>query len=419
MAHVPSLLLAHTHVDLTFWINKAKANGAGKVPISLRITVHGTRAEVSTKIRCLPEKWDKATKRIRLDDKHDTATRALNTVLDDLEAKARLLGSDLRLAATAEKPFTAAILRNALVPPPPPPIACAISLLEKSAETYTNYCSRATGVTAINALRRFVLPATTLPLPQLTPELVEDFITWLSQGNCAGAGTNYLIILRALFTRTRLKVANPFAGAPARVKAAKGRPRYVLSQEELASLRELDLPAGRVRVARDIYLAQYYLHGSRVGVVLELTWEQVDWRAKRVRFKAEKGGNWHNVSIRPALAKVLNAYYPGQGATGFVFPVIPANFTQQEPARRYMMRKSANTYVWRGLQVLGEMLNLPGRLHSHTARHTLATHTVQTTKSFQIAKEMLGHHSISITEKYVRAMLPDELDSAADAVYGS
>jgi hypothetical protein len=86
--------LAHVRVDLTFWINAHKANAAGKVPISLRITVHGKRAEVSTGIRCLPEEWDKATKRLVSVEwkegkqhyeclrKSTTATKQLNTVLD-------------------------------------------------------------------------------------------------------------------------------------------------------------------------------------------------------------------------------------------------------------------------------------------------------------------------------------------------
>jgi integrase/recombinase XerD len=419
MASDALLLLAHTRVDLTFWINKAKANGAGKVPVSLRITVHGTRAEVSTKIRCMPEKWDKVTKRLRLDDKRDTATSSLNTVLDDLEAKARLLGSDLRLAATPDNPLTAAQVRQALVPPKPKPIPCALQVLEAATLTYANLFTRASSTTALNALRRFVEPAKKLPLPHLTTALVNDFADWLLKQESPRAGVGYLTHLRALYGRACPKLENPFADSPARLKATASKPRYVLSREELHALRELELPAGRTSIARDIYLTQYYLHGSRVGVVLELTWDQVDWKAGRVRFKAEKGGGWQNVAIRPPLAAVLKRYYTGSGGLGFVFPVLPKNFAQQEPARRFMLRKAGNTYVWRGLQALSTLLNLPGQLHSHTARHTLATHTVQATKSFHLAKELLGHHSIAVTEKYVRAMLPEELDSGADAVYGS
>jgi integrase/recombinase XerD len=167
-----------------------------------------------------------------------------------------------------------------------------------------------------------------------------------------------------------------------------------------------------------VYLTQYYLLGSRIGVMLELTWQQVDWQRQRVKYKAEKNGPWQDVAINPHLAVILLRYYPGPGATGFVFPVLPADFASLDPRRRFMLRKVGNTYVWRGLQTIGELLNLPGKLHPHTARHSLATHTVEKTKDYRLAKEFLGHGSIAITERYVRPMLTSELDAGADKVYG-
>lgn len=421
--------LAHVRVDLTFWINAHKANSAGKVPVSLRITVHSKRAEISTGIRCLPAEWDKATKRLvsvewkeskqqyeRL-RKPTTATQQLNTVLDDLEAKARLLASDLRTSATPEKPFTSAALRTALLPAPPVPVLCALALLSAAAEKQTNQFTRATYVTALNALRRYRLPATTLPLPELTPAAVLDFTTWLSQGVGNRAGQVYLTQLRALYGQACPKLENPFSQAPGRLPAAPGRPRYVLTKAEIKALRELPL-TGREAVARDVYMTQYYLLGSRIGVVLELTWAQVDLQRQRVRYKAEKNGPWQDVAIRAPLAAILSIYHPGPGSTGLVFPVLPGSYASQEPRRRFMSRKAGNTYVWRGLQRIGEMMGLPGKLHPHTARHSLATHTVEKTGSFRLAKEFLGHGSVSITERYVRPMLTTELDAGADEVYG-
>lgn len=420
--------LAHVRVDLTFWINAHKANAAGKVPISLRITVHSKRAEVSTGIRCLPEEWDKATKRLvsvewkegkqhyeRL-RKPTTATKQLNTVLDDLEAKARLLASDLRTSAAPDKPFTAATLRAALLPEPPTPVPCALVLLAAAAQRQSNQFTRATYVTALNALCRFWLPASTLPLPELTPAFVLRFTSWLSQQVSSRAGLAYLTQLRALYGQACPKLENPFSEAPGRLPVTPSRPRYVLTKAELATLRELPL-TGREAVSRDVYMTQYYLHGSRVGVILELTWAQVDWQQQRVKFKAEKNGPWHDVAIRTQLAAILATYYPGPGATGFVFPILPADFDAQEPRRRFMMRKAGNTYVWRGLQRIGEIIGLPGKLHPHTARHSLATHTVEKTKDYRLAKEFLGHSSIAITEKYIRPMLTTELDAGADEVY--
>jgi integrase len=410
-APAPIAQLSHTHVDLTFWINRAKANAAGKVPVSLRITVHGTRAEVSTKIRCVPERWDKATKRLRPDGKRDKATQDLNDMLDLLESKARLLQYTLKPLAGAPS-ITAAQVRAALLPDAPAAEPDALLLLEKALLTYGNLFTRQTAITALKAFRRFLLPATTLPLSQLTSSLAQDFA---AQPKCPHG---YTVTLRALYTKAKFGGENPFKTADKKAKPAIARPRYVLSKEELAALAKLRLPVGRDAVSRDIYMAQYYLHGSRIGVVLELTWAQVDWEKCRVHFRAEKGGGWHDVALRPALAAVLQRYYK-PGAVGFVFPMLPDNYASQSPEERHRLRRKANSKVGHGLLAAANRLGLPGRLHPHTARHSLATHTVQATGSFRTAQEFLGHSSLSMTEKYVRSMLPTELDSAADAVYGS
>ena len=113
----------------------------------------------------------------------------------------------------------------------------------------------------------------------------------------------------------------------------------MLSKEELPL-------TGRDAVSRDVYFAQYYLLGPRVCVVLELTWAQVDWQRQRVKYKAEKNGPWQDVAITPRLAAILITYYR-LGATGFVFPVLPASFASQTPQRRYMLRKAGSSIASR------------------------------------------------------------------------
>lgn len=421
--------LLHSTTDITFWINAHKANTAGKVPVSMRLTIAGKRAEVSTGIRCLPQEWSKAKKRlvsVKWDEeaqayqptKLSNATRQLNTLLDDLEARTRLLASDMRQHVTPGRPVTARGLRAKLLCPNPEaaPEPCVLLLLEEAGGSYANASTRATARTAVNALRKFVAPAAALLLSDLTPALCDRFGAWVTEQASASAAHSYLAVLRALMSRALPDLKNPFGKGGHKPTAAK--PRYVLSRAEFAALEVAELPTEAARLARDIYVAQYYLHGSRIGAVLTLPWAQVDWGNGRVRFKAEKGGEWHSVVLRPQLAVVLRRYY-SPGATGFVFPALPNRYAGQTLDRRYLLRKAATTKVWRGLQAVAELLNLPGKLHSHTARHTLATHTVQATGDFRAAQSLLGHQSLAMTEKYVRSMLPEEKDAAADAVYGT
>lgn len=403
-------LLTIQRMDLTFWINNSKANAAGKVPVSLRITIHGTRAECSTGIRCHPVQWDKAKKRIIATGKADKAAADLNALLDTLEAKARLLPL-LLLPLPGAMSITAAQVRTSLLPGKPAPIPCALELLQAAVELHTNPYSRASDRTALRAFSAYVASAR-LPLPELTTAYIVGFAQ--SRDKVA----QYLPRLSALFSLARPKDNNPFLfESPVKVRATtRTRRRYVLSREELAALSALDLPAGgRSAVARDIYLCQYYLHGSRLGPVLELDWTQVDWAGLRVHFLAEKGGDWHDVALRPALAAILKRYSPA--ASGLVFPPLPVGYATQDINERFRLRKAATANVWHGLQQCAKLLHLPGRLHSHTARHSMATHTVETTGNMRVAQAFLGHKSIATTEKYTRRLMTKQLDAAADSVY--
>lgn len=411
--------MAHTHVDLTFWINLAKANAAGKVPISLRITIFGKRAEVSTKIRCFPAQWDKSSKRLIPKDRSDHATHNLNSVLNDLEAKARLTASDVRRAADDKHPYSAAAVRDALLPAAPKPSPCVLPLLEKAIMSYTSRYTQATRHTALRALKEYVGEPLRLPLDTLTASYVESLKQWLLVQRKPHATKEYLDVLRSLFGRACPDAVNPFVikGLTPKRKG-NSKPRYVLTKQELSELARAPL-APRAAVARDIYMTQYYLHGSRVGVVLELSWSQVDWQKGRVSFKAEKGGGWHDVALRPALACLLRTYWPGPQASGPVFPLLPPGYASLPEEERFRLRKKANMTVWSGLQLAAKTLCLKGHLHSHTARHTLATHTVMATGNFRLAQQLLGHTELAMTERYIKSMLPNELDAGADAVYGA
>jgi integrase/recombinase XerD len=403
--------------DYLFWLNPAKANVAGLSPISLRLTLAGQRAEVSTKLRCLPSQWESVTHRLleKGKQRHPSA-KAYNQALDLLESKVVLL------RATLPAGTTLAELREALSPTPQkpvapaPPMSCVLALLEEARLKYPNHATRATATTALRKFRTFV-NAPTLPLPDLTAEYCMKFAAWVRDGK--GANTA-LAMLRALFAKACPGLVNPFPSVSRKVQRTAARPRYVLTKAEIARLAGLVLaPGTRAAWARDIYLAQYYLHGSRVGVIIELTWDQVDWAGQRVSFQAEKGGVWHDVALRPQLAALLHRYYPGPGARELVFPLLPANFFAQDSGQRFRLRKAAATKVWKGLQVVGQLAGLSGQLHSHTARHSLATHTVEQTGDYRLAQRFLGHSTLQMTERYVRPMLTGELDAGADKVYNS
>lgn len=404
--------------DSLFWLNPAKANAAGLCPISLRLTLHGQRTEISTKLRCQASEWDSSTHRLRTSRGHHPAAKDYNRALDTIEGKVALLRASLPATATLAE------LRDALLPAPPKraqlpaPPPCLLVLLEAARQAHPNQFTQASYLTALNRLRASLAPATMVPLPTFTVEAAVQCAAWLREQSGERAANTYLLSLNALWRRAVPAQPSPFVGLFSTARQRPRHPRYVLSVAEVERLAKLDIANTRAGLARDIYLAQYYLHGSRVGVVIELTWQQVDWEQGRVLLKAEKGGSWQRIALRPQLAEVLRRYWPPTGGEGLIFPLLPAAYSQLDSLPRYRARKQAARQVWDGLQTCAKLLELPGRLHSHTARHSLATNTVRPTGDYRLAQRFLGHSTLEMTEKYIRGLLPEELDAGGDAVYG-
>lgn len=69
---------------LNFWLNRKKLNKQGLAPIYLRITLNGTRTEVSSKIAIEPKKWDDTSSRVKGKDPLDIRK---NKQLNDLTTK--------------------------------------------------------------------------------------------------------------------------------------------------------------------------------------------------------------------------------------------------------------------------------------------------------------------------------------------
>ena len=91
------------------YIRTGKVDKLGKVPIYLRITVNGQRAEFSIKRKILPENWSSKKGRVK---GSTPKTKTLNHYIDELESKAFVIHSKL---VTKKKPFTAEMIKNKLL----------------------------------------------------------------------------------------------------------------------------------------------------------------------------------------------------------------------------------------------------------------------------------------------------------------
>jgi integrase/recombinase XerD len=413
------------NIKTFLWLRKSKVNAQGTAPIMLRIftSVH-ERFERSTGLRITFDQWDAPNGRILGKGK---VIQMQNERLKLMEAQIYEL---INLMKAMGKKVTLASLKRELAAPEVGRPVCFIDLCQRMAETHRtagNFNYYESAVAAIGSLKQWngidkdgVHKA--LPLEEFTPRRAAEFYTWLQVGprklkiasaNHSTAKLSALFRLAAEYEEADI-ADNPFR-ALRKKKADTPPPRLHLTREQFATLRDADL-SKREGWARDIYLAQYYLHGSRIGVVLLLRWGQVT--QTQVHFKAEKGGPHKVVAISPDLARVLARYRPDNPSPeAFVFPHLPASFdslpAEQQHARRASATNGINIYLKRVAALIG----LEGRLHTHTARHTLAGHAAEL-GGLDVAQGMLGHATAAMTAHYAGPLHNEGLARVERALYG-
>jgi hypothetical protein len=77
-----------------FYVKEARKDSKGLVPIYLRITVNGERAEISTDRKINPGNWDKVAERVT---GRSEPARIVNVALDTLVGKVERYFSNLDL----------------------------------------------------------------------------------------------------------------------------------------------------------------------------------------------------------------------------------------------------------------------------------------------------------------------------------
>jgi len=187
-------------------------------------------------------------------------------------------------------------------------------------------------------------------------------------------------------------------------------PRTTPFIERLSDVRRiyLDLPE-----PLSIAYAIGALAGLRTGEVFALAWEHVDLAARRIHVRASIDGPLKDkesrvVPILDPLLPVLKAWKLRTGGTGLVAPPLRrdgGNIDKATPGKylRATLKKL-------GLASPGFGLPRPGgkrqKVWYWCTRHTFASQWVMSGRSIEKLKEMLGHYSVIVTERYAH-LRPD------------
>lgn len=246
---------------------------------------------------------------------------------------------------------------------------------------------------------------------EVTPAQVRIFLASLHRDRSPATLGRKLAALRAFFrflVARGARASDPTARLPA-PKTPRRLPKP-LPVDECETLVEeppgararragagAETPRERFRRLRDRALVELlYGAGLRVGEVVSLDVRDVDLRANEVRVLG-KGGKERVVPL-PALAReALAAWLDLRRRPGVLGEPLFVSLRRPPGGDP---RRLSDRDVRRVLEARARAAGIASRVHPHRLRHSYATHLLDMGADLREIQELLGHASLSTTQKY-------------------
>ena len=175
---------------------------------------------------------------------------------------------------------------------------------------------------------------------------------------------------------------------PKRQKNAKIRPREYLTQAEIDRLMKAARKRGRWGYRNATMILVAFRHGLRVGELVSLRWDQVDFASAHLHVKRLKRGreSQHPLS-GPELRALRQLKREQAQGSRFVFlsergsPLTPRGFAQ-------MLSRSALS------------IDFPFPVHPHMLRHACGFKLANDGHDTRALQDYLGHRQIQHTVRY-------------------
>jgi site-specific recombinase XerD len=379
-----------------FYQKKPKTYKTGPIPIYLRITVDGKRAEISINREVDPDQW--LSKAGRQKGKSDAA-RQFNSHLDALQSK---LYEAHQALIRENKPITAETLKNrftgageklrtiipifqkhndemeALIP-----LEYAAGTLERFRITLSH----------LKSFLQWKFNVTDIELRQINHEFVADFDFYIrSVRKCAN---NTAVKYSKYFQKIiRICMANgwlekdPFINFKVKLKVVD---RAFLSEEELAAIQYKEFESVRLSQVRDIFIFSCFT-GLAYADVLKLTPGHVSTGIdgeKWLFVNRTKTDTPSRVPLLPVPLEIIEKYSSDPVCNN----------------KNKLLPVSSNQKMNAYLKEIATVCNIPKDLTFHIARHTFATTvTLNNNVPIESVSKMLGHKTIKTTQHYAKLL---------------
>ncbi|MEP6726900.1 MAG: site-specific integrase [Bacteroidota bacterium] len=381
---------------LHFFLRKSRKKNNDESMIFIRITVDGVSREVSTKRKCMPQKWGASYGRLL--GKTEEA-KSINAYLDTyqqkiFEAKRKLLERDTELTAENIKAVMLGVdiyhQKHMLMD-----VFAQHNLQVK--ELVGKEFALATYIrfeTTIQHTKKFLFwkyKIHDIDIRKINYELIAEFEFWFKSVRNTNHNTamKYLGNFRKIINRC-LKNGwlpkDPFIGFK---MAKKEVERHPLNENELQKIIEKSFAVPRLDLVKDIFLFSCYTGLAYIDVKrlndsdIVVGSDNCEWLIT----KRQKTNTSARIPLLPVAKDILNKYATfSKNNNGKV--LLPA-----------LTNQKMNAY----LKEIADNCGIQKRLTFHIARHTFATTiTLSNGVPIETVSKMLGHKDIRTTQLYAK-----------------
>jgi integrase/recombinase XerC len=240
-------------------------------------------------------------------------------------------------------------------------------------------------------------------LGQLDLPLLRGFLAELHKKNKKSTVARKMAALKSCFGYAQKKgwvLENPVAHVRT-PKIEKTIPPF-LSEKEVGHLLQEPIAGSWLELRDQAFLELFYASGLRLSELTHLNWSSLDLSLGLVRVIG-KGGKERIVPVGRkalgALGRYVQALTQAQKRSEFKI-----NDPQAVFLNRFGERVSDRT-VARRLKKRVVGVDLSPTISPHALRHSFATHLLNAGADLRLVQEMLGHTSLSTTQKYTHVSM--------------
>jgi len=385
-----------TNFSLLFYLKKQKVFASGPMPVYMRITVNGKRAEVSAGRDCEPSGWNSHAGR-GIGTKSEV--RALNSYLDTLQTK--VMNAHQQLIG-ASKEITAEKLRDQFIGRSEKAYYVVALFNEHNdqvealigngfeANTLKSYRS---SFKHLSAFVKHHYGIVDMNVKNLNHAFIVNYEFYLKTVcKCSGvSAAKYIKHLKKIVNNclaNKWLSDNPFINYRSKAKAKE---KEFLMSQELEAIAIKSITIDRLAQVRDIFVFCCYT-GLCYADVQKLQRHQIATGIDGEQWiftTRQKTDTSSRIPLLPVAADIVSKYadHPQSSNRNLVLPVLS--------------NQRMNSY----LKEIADICGVTKTLTFHMARHTFATTvTLSNGVPLETVSKMLGHNSIKTTQHYAKIL---------------